>query len=175
MLPIQYIFVLMKFFACDYELCKKASQKLNALAKIAPSMCLEKRKTVMEAYIACQFGYWPLIWMIHSRSLNNKVNSLHERALRITYGDGSSSFENLLKKDNPVSIHHRNIQALATEMFKVKNNIAPEFMKVLFAPRMGSYDLRNNDSFKRRRVKICVAWHLIGVLSRSKNMGFSTQ
>ena len=52
--------------------------------------------------------------MFHSRSLNNKINFLHERALRITYGDRSSSFENLLKKENSVSIHHRNIQALAT-------------------------------------------------------------
>ena len=89
--------------------------------------------------------------------LNNKINSLHERALRITYGDRSSSFEKLLKKDNSVSIHHRNIQALATEMFKVKNNIAPEIMKELFAPKMSSYDLRNNNSFKRRRVKS--VWH----------------
>ena len=136
---------------------KKASQKLNALARIAPYMCLEKRKTVMKAYIASQFGYCPLVWMFHSRSLNNKINSLHERALRITYGDRSSSFENLLKKDNSVSIHHRNIQALATEMFKVKNNIAPEIMKELFAPKMSSYDLCNNNSFKRRRVKS--VWH----------------
>ena len=98
-----------------------------------------------------------LVWMFHSRSLNNKINSLHERALRITCGDRSSSFENLLKKDNSVSIHHRNIQALATEMFKVKNNIAPEIMKELFAPKMSSYDLRNNNSFKRRRVKS--VWH----------------
>ena len=83
--------------------------------------------------------------MFHSRSLNSKINSLHERALRITYGDRSPPFENLLKKDNSVSIHHRKIQALATEMFKVKNNIAPEIMKGLFAPKMSSYDLRNND------------------------------
>ena len=79
--------------------------------------------------------------MFHRRSLNNKINSLHERVLRITCGDRSSSFENLLKKDNSVSIHHRNIQALATEMFKVKNNIAPEIMKEYFAPKMSSYEL----------------------------------
>ena len=69
------------------SLCKKASQKLNALARIAPYVCLEKRKTVMKAYITSQFGYCPLVWMFHSRSLNNKINSLHERALRITYSD----------------------------------------------------------------------------------------
>ena len=111
----------------------------------------------MKAYITSQFGYCPLVWMFHSSSLNNNINSWHERALKITYGDRSSSFENLLKKDNSVSIDHRNIQALATEMFKFKNNIAPEIMKKLFAPKMSSYDLRNNDSFKIRRVNS--VWH----------------
>ena len=48
------------------NLCKKASQKLNALVRIAPYMCLEKRKTVMKAYVASQFGYCPLVWMFHS-------------------------------------------------------------------------------------------------------------
>ena len=67
--------------------------------------------------------------MFHSRGLNNKMNSLHERALRITYGDRSSSFEDLLKKDDSVSIHHRNLEALTPEIFKVKNNIAPEIME----------------------------------------------
>ena len=92
-------------------------------------MCLEKRKTAMKAFVICQFGYCPLVWLFHSRSLNNKINYLHERALKITYGDTSSSFQDLLKQDNSVSIHHRDMQALATEMFKVKNNIAPEIMK----------------------------------------------
>ena len=45
-------------------------------------------------------------------------------------------------------------------MFKVKNNIAPEIMKEMFAPKMSSYDLRNKNSFKRRRVKS--VWHGTG-------------
>ena len=88
--------------------------------------------------------------MFHCRGLNNKINSLHERALRITYGDRSSSFQELLKKDNSVSTDHRNIQAPATEMFKVKNNIAPEITKDLSTLRV--LDLCNNNSFKSRRV-----------------------
>ena len=83
----------------------------------------------MKAYMISQFGYCSLVSMFCSRGLNNKIYSLHERALRITYGVKSSSFEDLLKKDNSVSIHHRNIQVLATEMFKVENNIALEIMK----------------------------------------------
>ena len=68
------------------NLCKK-SLKLNALARGAPYMCLEKRKTVMKAFVTSLFGYCPLVWRLHSRSLNNKLNSLHERVVRITYSD----------------------------------------------------------------------------------------
>ena len=50
-------------------------------------MCLEKKKTVMKAYIISQFGYCPLAWMFQSKDLNNKINSLYERTLRIAYGD----------------------------------------------------------------------------------------
>ena len=110
------------FEDCINNLCKKANQKLNALATVIPYMCLEKRKTVMKAFITSQ--YCPLVW-IHSRGLSNKTNYLHESALRIAYGNRSSSFQDLLKKDNSVFIH----QALATETFKVKNNIAPKIMK----------------------------------------------
>ena len=111
---------------------KKASQKFNALARVAPYMCLEKWKTVLKA----QFGYCPLVWIFHSKGLNNKINSLHERALRIRYGYSSSSFQDLLKKVNSASIHYTNMQALATEMVKVKNDILPKIMKEVFAPNM---------------------------------------
>ena len=86
-------------------------------------MCLEKGKTVMKAFVTSQFEYCFLVRVFHRRVLNNKINSLHERALKITYGDRSCSFRDRLKKRNSVSVHHRNIQALVTEMFKVENNI----------------------------------------------------
>ena len=73
--------------------------------------------------------------MILSWGLNNEINSLHERALRITYRDKSSSLYDLFRKDNSISIYHRNIQILAIEMFKIKN-IAPEIMKKRFSPNI---------------------------------------
>ena len=63
------------FFEEDINnLCEKASQKLNALARVALYMYLEKRKTVMKAFVTYQFGYCPLVWMFHSKGLNNKIN-----------------------------------------------------------------------------------------------------
>ena len=57
--------------------------------------------------------------MLHSRENNNKIKHLHERCLRLIYSDKKPSYENLLEKDNSVSMHHKNIQVLAIEMFKV--------------------------------------------------------
>ena len=48
----------------------------------------------------------PMTWMLHSRKLNNNINKLHERALRITYRDQNSSFQSLLEKDTLQLIAH---------------------------------------------------------------------
>ena len=111
------------------SLCKKASQKLHTLTRIANYMDLSKRRTLMKTFVISQFNYCPLVWMFHSRKLNNRINSIHERALRITYKDYKSSFNELLQKDNAVTIHQRNLQALATEIIKIKNDLSPEIMK----------------------------------------------
>ena len=75
---------------------------------------------IMKSFITSHFGCCLLIWMFHSRPLDNKINSIHERALRTTYNDRKSTFDELFNKDNSVSIHYRNFQVLATEMFKIK-------------------------------------------------------
>ena len=134
------------------SLCKKACQKLNALARLAPYMNVEKRRIIMKAFIESQFGYCPLVWMFHSRGINNKINRIHERALRITYNNKSSSFQDLLDKDNSVTIHHRNIRTLAIETFKVLHGLSPPLLNEVFVERNCNYNLRGNNFLNRRRV-----------------------
>ena len=62
--------------------------------------------------------------MFHSRSINNKINRMHERVLRIVYNDFKSSFEILLEKDGTVSVHVKNLQKLTTGMFKISKNFS---------------------------------------------------
>ena len=107
----------------------------------------------MRAFVISQFQYCPLVWMFHSRHLNNKINRIHERALRIAYKDYKSSFNTLLEKDNSVSIHAKNLQTLMIEMFKTKVNINPPFMKEIFCERTVTYNLRNNNEFLLPRVR----------------------
>ena len=74
----------------------------------------------MNSFFNAEFNYYSLIWMLHSRKNNNKIKLLNERCLRLIYSDKTSTYENLLEKDNSVSIYHKYIQALAIEMLKLK-------------------------------------------------------
>ena len=73
-------------------------------------------RMAMKAFIESQFNYFPSISMFHSKTLNNKINCLYERVLRIVYSDYKSSFCELLEKNKSFSIHHKNIQSLAIEI-----------------------------------------------------------
>ena len=42
--------------------------------------------------------------MFHNRTLNNKINKLHERALRVVYKDINLSFQDLLDLDNSMTM-----------------------------------------------------------------------
>ena len=80
-------------------LCKKASQKVSAVARISSLMRFEQRKRIVNLFITSHFSHYPLVWMFHSRRLNNRIDHIHERALKIIYQDYNSSFKELLRKD----------------------------------------------------------------------------
>ena len=103
------------------------------------------KKDFNECSFDFHFNYCLLVWMCHSRTLNNIINKLHQRCLRLIYTEKTSTFQELLDKDNSVSIHMRNIQSLATEMYKEANNISPE---INFCGEIG-YDLKQKKYFQR--------------------------
>ena len=98
------------------SLCKKASQNINALSRLASSMNFEQRRLIMNSFVICHFSYCPVVWMFHSRKLNARINRVHERALRVVYRDFDSSFEELLSRDSSTTLHQRNLQKLMTDI-----------------------------------------------------------
>ena len=91
--------------------------------------------------------------MFHSKMLDHRINRIQERALRISYKDYSSTFAQLLELDNPVTIHIRNLQILATEMFKIVNGIAPENIRSLLPIIKNKRNLRSNNPFLTHNIK----------------------
>ena len=126
------------------QIYAKAKAKLKGLARLAPFMRGNKKKVLMKASFIAHCSYCPLIWMFHSRKLNNYINKLHTRCVRIVCSNNTSSFEELLETDNSISVHHRNFQVLATKLYKIVNELSPDIMKeVVPFNENTSYNLRN--------------------------------
>ena len=86
----------------------------------------------MSSYITSQFNYCPLVWMIHNRIVNKKINKVHEIALRIVYGNYKTKFSELLNLDKSVTIYQRNLQYLLIKIYKIKMCISPTIMNGIF-------------------------------------------
>ena len=117
-------------------------------------MSFDKKGIFLKTFITSQFNYRPLVWMCHSRGLNNRINNLHERTLRIVYQDKKSDFETLLKNNKSVTIHVRNLHYLVTEVYKVKNNISPEIIREIFQFQGNeNYNLRSGTHLASRNMR----------------------
>ena len=132
--------------------CRKVSQKLHALARVSKVISKKKLRVIMKSFTISQFKYCPLVRMCHSRTLNNKINKLHERALFV-HGDRQSTFEELLNIDKSVTIDHKNLQVLPPELYIVRHGLAPELMNDIFKKRNVTYNFGNNSTFETRNIK----------------------
>ena len=89
--------------------------------------------------------------MFHSRRLNNKINNVHKKALRIVYSNYKSTFQKLLDKHASFSVHHINIQTLVIEIHKHIHGILPAIIGENFKiNRILIYNLRTQNDFSRR-------------------------
>ena len=98
------------------EFCKKRYRNLHALVRCTKYVSTEKRRTLFKAFAVSQFNYCPLVRMFHTKESYDRINSLHEKALKLTCPNRNLSFDEFLKLDKSVSIHYRNLYFL-TEIY----------------------------------------------------------
>ena len=119
------------------NICKKPRCKLAALKRLRPFISEEKAVLLANSYVQSQFSYvqsqfsyvqsqfsyCSLIWMFCSKTLNSKINKIHERTLRTIYLDFNSSFMELLNCSNQVTIHIQNLRRLMLIVYKAVNKL----------------------------------------------------
>ena len=116
-------------------------------------MISHKRKLSMNAFFTSHFSCFSLTWMYHSRSNNRKISMFHERCLKIIYNEKQSSFTELLNKDNYFSVHIKNIQRLAIEIFCFYNGLSPPLMKNMFnLSTENLYNVRHSSEISRSMI-----------------------
>ena len=131
------------------SICKKANQKLSVLSRMRCILNFQQKRIIFKSFFEAKFKYCPLIWMFCSRKANNRINKLHEQALRIVYDDDISSFEQLLEQDDSFTIHHQNIQTMAMEMYKIKHGLSANCFNNIFVNIDDDmYNLRSGCDFR---------------------------
>ena len=102
--------------------------------------------------IKSQFNYCPLVSMFCSRQSNDLINKVHERGLRLTYIGETKDFQQILRGQNKITIHRRNLQVLMTQVYKIVSGIAPPIINYLFQFRCNTHSIRNfQEFFKENR------------------------
>ena len=81
-----------KFYKHVKHIYKKVSNMLNTLTRVANILNPFQKNTLFKSFIKGQFNYCPLLWMFFSRSSNNLINKIHERALNSTSGINDIAF-----------------------------------------------------------------------------------
>ena len=95
----------------------------------------------MNSFIKSQFNYCPLLWMLHDRVSNSKLNHIQERGLRLECKGSDTEFEKLMKNTLTTRLH--NVQLLMIEIYKRKNDLNLSIMLDVFSENNNHYKLRN--------------------------------
>ena len=133
------------------DLCRKANQKIHALARLSNYIDPVKSEILMNSFISAQFNYCPLVWMFTEKASNAKLNRTFEKAVRLVCKGSESKLDKL--KEKYMTIHQNNLQLLMVEIFKTKNNLNPAFMKDIFTERDVQYNLRRKNHLQLPNVK----------------------
>lgn len=108
--------------------------------------------------------------------LNNKINAPHEKCLQIIYNDKQSPFQDHFDKGKSVSIHNRNLQTIATKMFKVTKGLIPYIYSSVFGTQETN-TLRSTSCFTLRCAysKFSLQWNWKHLIFGTQNIGYTTQ
>ena len=91
---------------------KIVDRKINALARIIPYISQAKAKLLMKTSVTSQFSYCPLEQMCYNRQMNIRIRVYHEHR---------SSFRQLLKKVESITIREKNYSNTGNRNFLGKN------------------------------------------------------
>ena len=128
-------------------LLRRASFKLHTLRRIRKYLTAVKARLLYNAFINSQFNYASIIWMFCHKQDYLKIEKIQYKALKIVY-NSNESYEELLLRNNEVSIHKKQLRILATEVFKSLADINSDFMKSYFTIKEIPYCLRNGNFLK---------------------------
>ena len=124
------------------KLCATGSAKIKSLSRIRNALDEKQAKLLYNSFILLQFNYSSIIWMFCNKTNYKKIEKIQKRGLRIVYNEPQMSLEELLNRDQGLSVHCKHIITLLTEIYKTFAEENPHFMKDIFIQKEVRYNLR---------------------------------
>ena len=84
------------------------------------------------------------------KTMNNKVNHIYERALRLVYSDYNSNFDELIKKSGLFPTHESNIPKLAIKTYTFFDGLSSSITK-------NSFQVNTNDPYSLMSMNLIIA------------------
>ena len=127
------------------KICKKASKQLAVLKHKGRFLTKQDNMTIYNSFIGFNFNYCPLVWHFCSTSSTNQLEKNQERALRFINNDFTLSLQALLTSTNTAPLHVRRMKQIAFEVYKIVNDIAPDYIKDLINIKRSNYNFRREN------------------------------
>ena len=86
--------------------------------------------------------------MFCTKHSTGRINSIHERCLRLIPQNYTSDFEVILENSNEKPVNQKCIEPLMIEVYKYLNDLSPDIMSDIFKHRQNTYNLRNVHIFE---------------------------
>lgn len=135
---------------------KKVSTYLWLLSKIRYLLSIEHRKLFYNAYIQPHFDYCCVIWANSSNCNLSKITKLQRRACKIILADEYTDLITSLTKLNILSFDETVFLQKAKIMYKIRHNLAPDYLSELFHMHSNFLESTNNTMTLRSVTSKCM-------------------
>ena len=104
---------------------------------------ISTRNIIYRSFVQCNFDFCPLVWHFCGKLNNNKLEKIHERALRIVNKDFDSSYEDIIITSKTTTVLISRLRVLLCEVFKSLYKLNPNCINELFEVKELGYSFRN--------------------------------
>ena len=125
----------LKFSLHFSNICKSAANQSSALIRLNSFLCFEGKRVLINSYFMSNCNYCPLVWMFSKATSLKKIENLQKITLRFLYNNYQLTYEGLLDKANSSTMNFKRLGSLCVEIYKIINDLNPNFMKHIFELR----------------------------------------
>ena len=125
--------------------CRQSSQKVGVLLRLRKLIPESAKLQLYKSAIIPHLTYCHLVWYFCRASDKRKLKRIQERTLRAVFNTNSLTYQELLDKAQLLSLNNRRLQDITILVYKIKNNLTPQYINELFCNSSKRYRLRNAD------------------------------